>query len=291
MTITTLPAAPSRADPTNFATKADAFLGALAGFVTETNATGVDVTAKSVTATQQATLATQQVGLATAQQVIATDKAVLTAQDRVQTGQDRTATGTSAAAAEVSRIAASKLNLGNKSSAPTLDNQGAALLAGATYYDTSLNSWRVWSGSAWIEGISAVAGVSSLNGLTGTVTGIATTANITSERTAIASLTNKTITEIVFAVTGTTPAFLATNGAVQTWTLTGASTPTNSLTSGQSIILIITPGSFAITWPSVIWTKIGGSGALPTLFTAGKTTVVLWQVGSNLYGSHLGDTV
>jgi hypothetical protein len=105
------------------------------------------------------------------------------------------------------------------------------------------------------------------------------------------TLTNKTITETVFAVTGTTPALLATNGAVQTWTLTGASTPTNSLTSGQSIILVITPGAFAITWPSVIWTRIGGSGVLPNLFTAGKTTVVLWQVGSNLYGSHLGDTV
>jgi hypothetical protein len=105
------------------------------------------------------------------------------------------------------------------------------------------------------------------------------------------TLTNKTITETVFAVTGTTPALLATNGAVQTWTLTAASTPTNSLTSGQSIILVITPGAFAITWPSVIWTKIGGSGVLPNLFTAGKTTVVLWQVGSNLYGSHLGDTV
>jgi hypothetical protein len=105
------------------------------------------------------------------------------------------------------------------------------------------------------------------------------------------TLTNKTITETVFAVTGTTPALLATNGAVQTWTLTGASTPTNSLASGQSIILVITPGAFTITWPSVIWTRIGGSGVLPNLFTAGKTTVVLWQVGSNLYGSHLGDTV
>jgi hypothetical protein len=105
------------------------------------------------------------------------------------------------------------------------------------------------------------------------------------------TLTNKTITETVFAVTGTTPALLATNGAVQTWTLTAASTPTNSLTSGQSIILVITPGAFTITWPSVIWTRIGGSGVLPNLFTAGKTTVVLWQVGSNLYGSHLGDTV
>ncbi len=104
------------------------------------------------------------------------------------------------------------------------------------------------------------------------------------------TLTNKTITDIVFTLTGTTPAFLATNGAVQTWALTGNSTPTDSLTSGQSIILAITPGSFTITWPSVVWTKQGGSGTAPTLFSTGKTMIVLWKVGTTLYGSHLGDT-
>jgi hypothetical protein len=107
----------------------------------------------------------------------------------------------------------------------------------------------------------------------------------------VQTLTNKTVTDSVFAIVGTTPNIVATNGAIQTWSLTAASTPTVGLTSGQSIILQITPGAFAITWPTMIWTKQGGSGVLPTLFTAGKTTVVLWQVGSNLYGSHLGDTV
>ena len=64
---------------------------------------------------------------------------------------------------------ASKLNLGNKSAAPATDNQGAALLAGATYYDTTLDKWRVWTGVAWGDGISAISGVSSVNGLTGDV--------------------------------------------------------------------------------------------------------------------------
>jgi len=105
------------------------------------------------------------------------------------------------------------------------------------------------------------------------------------------TLTNKTITENVFAITGTTPALTATNGAVQTWTLTAASAPTSALTSGQSIILQITPGAFAITWPSVVFTKVGGSGAAPTLFSAGKTTIVLFRIGTVLYGSTLGDTV
>lgn len=39
--------------------------------------------------------------------------------------------------------------LGAKAAAPTLDNDGAALLTGALYWDTVLASFRVWSGSAW----------------------------------------------------------------------------------------------------------------------------------------------
>ena len=120
---------------------------------------------------------------------------------------------------------------------------------------------------------------------------VSLTASAVATLTGVQTLTNKTINETVFTLTGTTPALNATNGAVQTWTLTAASVPTNALITGQSIILVITPGAFAITWPSVIWTKQGGSGAAPTLFTAGKTSVVLWRVGTVLYGSHLGDTV
>ena len=96
----------------------------------------------------------------------ATDKAVLTAADRVQTGLDRVQTGLDAAAA----ADMDKRYLGAKASAPTLDNQGAALQAGAVYYNTTTSKVMTWSGSAWVEGISAVAGVSSVNGQTGAVT-------------------------------------------------------------------------------------------------------------------------
>ncbi|MBF6631795.1 MAG: hypothetical protein ITG01_11695 [Comamonas sp.] len=76
----------------------------------------------------------------------------------------------SASAAESASIEASKLNLGNKSAPPTLDNQGGPLRAGATYYDTTLTKWRVWNGAQWTEGISAVAGVTSVDGKTGSLT-------------------------------------------------------------------------------------------------------------------------
>jgi hypothetical protein len=188
--ITQLPTPPDPATDSSaqFATKAQAFTVALAAsgselnaFTTQANALETNVNAKEVSAVASATTATTQAGLATtngnAQVVLATDQVVLaTAQAVIATTGASTATtkasesATSASNAELSRIAASKLNLGNKSNAPTVDNQGQALLAGATYYDTALNKWRVWSGIEWAEGISAVAGVSSVNGLTGAVT-------------------------------------------------------------------------------------------------------------------------
>lgn len=56
--------------------------------------------------------------------------------------------------AEASAIAASKLNLGDKASQPTTDNQGQPLRVGATYYDTTMGQWRVWDGVEWGAGLS-----------------------------------------------------------------------------------------------------------------------------------------
>ena len=40
--------------------------------------------------------------------------------------------------------------LGAKATAPTLDNDGAALLTGALYWDTALQGMRSWNGGAWV---------------------------------------------------------------------------------------------------------------------------------------------
>lgn len=53
--ITALPTAPSRADPANFPTRADAFLGALGTFGTQTNALGAATYTNAVEAAQAAT--------------------------------------------------------------------------------------------------------------------------------------------------------------------------------------------------------------------------------------------
>ena len=100
---------------------------------------------------------------------------------------------------------------------------------------------------------------------------------------------NDGYTEEVFTVTGTTPALSPTNGSIQTWTLSGASTPTyGTWSAGQSVILMITAGANTVTWPATSWSKVGGGGAAPSLTATGATCVILWKVGTTTYGALLG---
>jgi hypothetical protein len=96
------------------------------------------------------------------------------------------------------------------------------------------------------------------------------------------------ITEAVFAVTGTAPSLNPANGTIQTWTLTGNSTPSDGFSAGQSVTFMIDDGTaYTITWPSVTWKT--GLGTAPTLNTTGYTAIVLWKVGTVLYGARIGN--
>lgn len=97
--------------------------------------------------------------------------------------------------------------------------------------------------------------------------------------------------ETVFALSGTTPALSPNNGTIQTWTLSGSSTPTaGTWATGQSLTLMVDDGTaYAITWSSlpVVWKT--GTGSAPTLNATGETAIQLWKVGTTIYGARVGD--
>lgn len=166
MAITALPTPPSRQQPeATFATNADAFLGALPTFVTEANALQADVNSKQATASAAATTATTKAG-----EALASANAAAASASSADTSAGQAAGSASDAADIFSDM--DKRYLGAKSTEPSTDNQGQPLQVGAVYYDTALGKVRTWNGSAFVEGISAVAGVTSVNGATGAVTGI-----------------------------------------------------------------------------------------------------------------------
>ena len=98
------------------------------------------------------------------------------------------------------------------------------------------------------------------------------------------TLTNKTVRDTVYSLTGT--AFDATNGAVQTKTLAANTTFTDSLSSGDAIILQLDAGaSYTVTWPTMTWVTSDGNAA-PTL--TANDSLVFWKVSSTLYGAYVG---
>jgi hypothetical protein len=48
--------------------------------------------------------------------------------------------------------------LGAKSSEPSTDNDGGALITGALYFNTTTNDMKVWSGSAWLDAYASTSG-------------------------------------------------------------------------------------------------------------------------------------
>lgn len=102
---------------------------------------------------------------------------------------------------------------------------------------------------------------------------------------------NDGYTEEEYAISGTTPALSPTDGSIQTWTLSGNSTPTaGTWAAGQSITLMIDDGTaYTITWTSVAVTWKTDGGVAPTLNTTGLTAIALWKVGTTIYGARVGD--
>lgn len=232
--------------------------------------------ASAATATTQAGIATTQAGIATTQAGNAS---------------------TSATNAEASLFTFRSQYLGSSATDPTVDGNGNALTAGDLYYNTSVNEMRVYSGSAWLAAYLPATGYLALSG--GTMTGAITfvggqtfpgTGDVT--LTGTQTLTNKTLTNMVFdgSYTEEVYAFSGTvlepdNGTVQTITLSANTTFTDSLATGQSMILGIDDGSaYTVTWPTITWTT--NPVAAPTLPTSGYLWVVLWKVGSTLYGKY-----
>ena len=126
--------------------------------------------------------------------------------------------------------------------------------------------------------------------LTGDVTGDVT-GNLTGGLTMVG-----TILEDVYTITdGAAFEIDPGNGSIQLITLGANRTPkATNFAAGEAITLMVDDGSgYAITWTdatfggsSVVW--MTSDGVAPTLTTVGYTTIVLWKVGTQVYGAKVG---
>jgi hypothetical protein len=110
-----------------------------------------------------------------------------------------------------------------------------------------------------------------------------------------AQQTFKEVKDTVHAITdGAAFEIDPANGSVQTVTLGANRTPkATNFEAGQVVLLGIDDGAaYTFTWTDATltptWVKPGGTGAAPTLATTGYTWVLLWKVGSTIYGAEVG---
>lgn len=150
--IDALPPAPDPNNRATFNTLAYHWSAALPGFGAQVSAVGANVKANADDAALSAIAANVSKAAADAD-------AVATAADRVQTGLDR--------------VAASALvgpYLGSQATDPATGGGGASLVSGNWYINTTTGFIRAYTmGGGWVNSVSAIAGVSSVNGNTGAV--------------------------------------------------------------------------------------------------------------------------
>ena len=147
---------------------------ASAASTSATNASN-SATAASNSASTASTQATNAANSATAASTSATNasnSATAAATSATNASNSASAASTSAtnsansatAAASSATSAASLYDqfddryLGSKSSAPSVDNDGNALLTGALYFNTVDNSMKVWNGSIWLDAYASLSG-------------------------------------------------------------------------------------------------------------------------------------
>ena len=108
-----------------------------------------------------------------------------------------------------------------------------------------------------------------------------------------AQQTFKGLVDTVFTITDAAAFEInPSNGSMQVITLGANRTPAaTTFLAGQCVLLGINDGTaFTVTWTTVAvtWVKAGGTASAPTLATTGYTWVLLWKVGSVVYGTTVG---
>lgn len=192
-------------------------------------------------------------------------------------------------------VAYSKLNLSSSivnadiASGAAVAYSKLALSNSIVNADISSSAAIADSKLATISTAGKVSGAAITSGTIGGSTAINTSGAIATSSTlnVTGQTTLKEIKETIYDLTGT--AIDPANGTVQYKSLSGNTTFTEALESGQSVLLRLENGSsYTVTWPTITWVSAGGNAA-PVL--TAKDVLVFWKISTTLYGAYVGSYV
>ena len=273
--ISPLPTPPSRSQsPDTFSTDADAFLGALPGLQSETNALASYLDDIGAAVDADAALASVAADIALG---AANYRGDYNAGTTYQIGQSVTYSGKQYVAKTV--------------------NTGVTPVSGANWYEV-IRGDVVGPASATNNALALFSGTTGKivknSSVTSTGSDLSVPGGINAQGTSTIekAVLNNGYTEEVFTITdGTTVNLDPNNGSIQTWTLGASRTPGQAnWAAGQSITLMIDDGTaYSITWTTLAVTWKTDGGTAPILATSGYTVIALWKVGTTIYGARVGD--
>jgi len=276
------------------ATSATASANSATAAATSATNAGTSETAAATSATNAATSATASANSATASAGSATSSS-----------NSATSAATAQTAAEAARDAALSAfdsfddrYLGQKSSDPSTDNDGNALVAGTLYFNTSTNSMMVYEGSSWVAAYASLSGAlianNNLSDLNNAATartnlGLGTAATTAASAYATAAQADQTV-----ALTGAGATSIS--GTYPNFTITSTDTNTDTdttYTAGSGLSL--TGTEFANTAPDQTVTLTGAgtttvSGTYPNFTITGAGTTYTAGTGITLTGTQFSLT-
>jgi len=178
---------------------------------------------------------------------------------------------------------------------PTSGNLSAGELA-INYNTADMSVWALNTGGSVVRLMNNPAGLkyptadgTASQALTTNGSGVLSWSSFlpTTGGTMTGNLTLDAYTEKVATLaTSGTIALNPSTGTTLSCAAAGTVTFTDSLSSGQSISLLLTNGSsYTINWPTTTWVTAAGNTA-PTL--SASNTLVFWKISTTLYGALVG---
>jgi hypothetical protein len=318
-------------DPTDPANRPTYWVGTSADAATSAAAAAVSAAAALVSENAAELAETNAETAQTAAE--AAQAAAETAETNAETAETNSAASAAASATSAGEAATSETNaaisaadaaatydqfddryLGVKSSDPTLDNDGNALLTGALYFNTTLNTMKVYSGSAWgdIAPVATSITASQISDYTGTAAELnyndITTLGLTEASKTVTADANGVVTfdngisEEYNAVTSTSNATTCNmqDGTNFSHVLTENTTFTfsNPAASGKvsaftlKIVQDASASGFTVTWPAAVdWAAATAPTLTATASAVDYFVFITHDGGTTWYGFTAGQAM